>query len=118
MQLHHWGNGVSGSLHPSQQGLLNTLRSQQRALPVALLHPSAVNQMQVANSEFSHRSENTAQHFGPWEGEHNVKAMTRRWCLTQFDIQAYMPLIDRLDDRLALLTTEQSDTQRVTGFGP
>ena len=64
VQMHLRGDGVSGALHAREQGLLDLAGLQQWALPVALLDPRTVDQVQMADPKFGALPQDPAQHLG------------------------------------------------------
>ena len=81
MEVHLGSNGVAGPLHSRHQSVFQLFGREQGALPVALLHPSAVDQMQVLHTKLSHGAQDATQHLGPRQSQHQIKGMARwGWC--------------------------------------
>jgi len=65
VQRDSWQPGVPRLFEGEQQGFAQSLRRQQRRLPVALVHPPAVEQMDFLDPEEGRCAQTAEQDFGP-----------------------------------------------------
>jgi hypothetical protein len=117
VQMHLRRDRVAGALQPRQQGLLEGGRLQQRALPEALLHPGAVEQVQVGDAEFGALAQDPPQHLRPRQGQHDVEAMPGRRRICECHPQARTLRVEGFDQPLAAQPTQQTHPQRVAHPG-